>query len=68
MKVTYREEVDVLLVVLSNEKTYESDEVSPGVILDYNEKGEIIGFEILDASMRVEDPRLMTFDVAIATK
>jgi uncharacterized protein YuzE len=68
MKITYIEESDVLLIALLDEKTYESDEVSPGVILDYNENGEIIGFEILDASTRVKDPRLMTFDVAIATK
>jgi len=57
MKVTYDSEVDVLHILLRNVPVEESDEDKPGVILDYDKEGNIVGIEILDASKRVEDPR-----------
>ena len=56
MKVTYDSEVDVLHILLRNVPVEESDEDKPGVILDYDKEGNIVGIEILDASKRVEDP------------
>ena len=58
MKVTYDPEVDVLRISLSNAPIEESDEDKPGVILDYDKDGNIVGLEILDASKRVSDPLL----------
>jgi len=52
MKVTYDAEVDILRIILSNQPVEESDEDKPGVILDYDADGNIIGIEILDASQR----------------
>jgi YD repeat-containing protein len=57
MKVTYDSEVDVLHILLRNAPVEESDEDKPGVILDYDKEGNLVGIEILDASKRVEDPR-----------
>jgi YD repeat-containing protein len=57
MKVTYDPEVDVLHILLRDSPVEESDEDKPGVILDYDKEGNIVGIEILDASKRVEDPR-----------
>jgi YD repeat-containing protein len=57
MKVTYDPEVDVLHILLKNAPVEESDEDKPGVILDYDKEGNLVGIEILDASKRVEDPR-----------
>ncbi len=57
MKVTYDPAVDVLHILLRNVPVEESDEDKPGVILDYDKEGNIVGIEILDASKRVEDPR-----------
>lgn len=57
MKLTYDPEVDVLRVVLSSAKVAESDEDKPGVIIDYDEAGNVVGMEVLDASKRVENPR-----------
>ena len=50
MKVKYDKEVDILYITLSEEKVKESDEHKPGVILDFDAEGNIVGLEILDAS------------------
>ena len=63
MKVTYDPEVDVLSIVLSKAPVEESDEDKPGVILDYDKQGNIVGLEILDASKRIEDPRHLDYAV-----
>ena len=47
MKVNYDTEVDVLRIVLSERAIVESDENRPGVILDYDADGNIVGLEIL---------------------
>lgn len=65
MKVTYDPEVDVLRIVFSSEALIEeSDEEKPGVILDYDQAGNIVGLEILDASKRIDNPRLVEYSIA----
>ncbi|NCO33788.1 MAG: hypothetical protein AUJ92_10215 [Armatimonadetes bacterium CG2_30_59_28] len=64
MKITYDPEVDVLRVMLGSAPIEESDEEKPGMILDYDIDGNIVGFEILDASKRVENPRSVEYAVA----
>jgi len=63
MKVTYDPEVDVLHIVLSNVPIMASDQNKPGVIIDYDQEGNLIGLEILEASMRVENPRVLEYAV-----
>jgi len=61
MKISYDSETDTLLVVFRDVPVAESDEEKPGFILDYDESGEIVSFELLDASRRVEDPKVIEF-------
>jgi uncharacterized protein YuzE len=61
MKVTYDSEVDVLRVLFSDARIQESDEDKPGMILDYDAAGNVVGLEILNASQRVDNPRAMDF-------
>jgi uncharacterized protein YuzE len=63
MKVTYDSGVDVLRIVFSNVPIEESDEEKPGVILDYDKEGNVVGLEILDASTRMENPRSLEYAV-----
>lgn len=64
MKVIYDPEVDVLRILLRDVPVAESDEDKPGVILDYDQEGNLVGLEILDASQRVERPRSVEYAVA----
>ena len=57
MKVTYDTEVDVLRIQFRDVPVEESDEDKPGVILDYDKDGNVVGMEVLNASKRVENPR-----------
>ena len=56
MRITYDRRTDTLSFVLKEGVTVaESDEDKPGVILDYDEAGDLISLEILDASRRVTE-------------
>jgi YD repeat-containing protein len=54
MKVQYDREMDTLTVTLREGVVAESDEDKPGVILDYDDAGNLLSIEVLDASRRVE--------------
>jgi uncharacterized protein YuzE len=64
MKIRYDPEVDVLSIVFNDVPVEESDEEKPGLILDYDKTGNIVGVEILDASKRIENPRSLDYAVA----
>jgi uncharacterized protein YuzE len=64
MRITYDTEVDVLRILFSNTAIEESDEERPGIILDFDKSGNIVGMEILDASKRMENPRAVEYAVA----
>jgi uncharacterized protein YuzE len=55
MKAEYDAVVDVLTVRWSDRAIEESDSVSPGVVLDYDREGNVIGIEILNASEKIEN-------------
>jgi uncharacterized protein YuzE len=62
MKVAYAPRTDTLTVILrEGVAVAESDEDRPGIILDYDESGNLVSLEILDASRRVTDARRVEF-------
>lgn len=65
MKVSYDPEVDVMRILFSSAEIEESDETKPGIILDFDKEGNIVGLEILSASKRMENPK--TFEYAVAS-
>ena len=66
MKVNYDAETDTLTIELKAGTAVESDESKPGIILDFDEKGDLLGLEILDASKRVDQTRSVQLDVSAA--
>jgi len=64
MKVKYDKEVDILYIHLSDQKIKESDEDKPGIIIDYDDSGNIIGIEVLNASKRIPQPMKFEYEIA----
>ena len=63
MKAFYDARTDTLSIILKPDaEVAESDEDKPGVVLDYDEHGDLISLEILDASTRVDETRRMEFE------
>ena len=52
MKLTIDEAADAMYLRLDNSRIVESEEVSPGVVLDFNEDNEVVGVEMLYLSKR----------------
>jgi YD repeat-containing protein len=62
MKVTYDSKTDSLTVILNEgAEIVESDEDKPGIILDYDDSGNLVSIEVLDASKRVTETRKIEF-------
>lgn len=61
MKASYDPITDTLRLVFLDAPIAESDEDKPGVILDYDQSGNVVAMEILDASRRVQDPTRVEF-------
>lgn len=64
MKITYDSEVDVMRIIFKNSPIEESDEEKPGLIVDYDKEGNIVGLEILDASKHMDNPRLLEYSIS----
>ena len=65
MKVNYDPKTDTLSFLLKdNVAVSESDEEKPGVILDYDDRGDLVSMEILDASRSVTEARKIDFQIA----
>ncbi|MEW6236415.1 MAG: DUF2283 domain-containing protein [Candidatus Omnitrophota bacterium] len=52
MRLTIDEKTDALYFRIDESKIIDSEEVSPGIILDFNEQNEVVGVEILHLSKR----------------
>lgn len=59
MKVNYHPDTDSLYIDLSEHTSVESREVSEGVVLDYDEAGNLVGIDIDNASTKVQLDRLV---------
>ncbi len=66
MKVQYDQQADALYVRLDESRIVESEEVRPGVVLDFDERNQVVGIEILQVGKRVPRAKLrqMQFEVA----
>ncbi len=54
-RMVYFEQEDILHLVLSDEPEAGSVEISPNITAELNERGELIGIEILNASAFLRD-------------
>lgn len=63
MRVIVDPRTDTVTVVFKESDVTESDEEKPGVILDYDERGDVVSLEILDASRRITGPLSVDFEM-----
>jgi len=54
MKLHVDKEADALYLRLDDSKIIESEEVSPGVVLDFDQHAQVVGVEILHLSKRTQ--------------
>ena len=63
MRLKIDKESDALYFRLGESAIVESEEVQPGIILDFNTQGQVVGVEILNLSMRVAPEHLHVFQL-----
>ncbi|MBC8174818.1 MAG: DUF2283 domain-containing protein [Candidatus Marinimicrobia bacterium] len=66
MRLKVDKESNALYFRLDESSIVESEEVRPGVILDYNEDGKVVGVEILNIKERTSKEKLNTFEFQTA--
>ena len=66
MRVRTDEAADALYIRLEESTIVESEEVSPGVILDFDDGGRVVGIEILNVRQRLPGADLRRVEVEVA--
>ena len=66
MKLQVDRQADALYLRLDDSTIVESEEVSPGIILDYNAAQEVVGVEMLRLSQRAPDLDLSNLQIETA--
>lgn len=59
MKLKYYPDTDSLYIDLSDKPSVDSREISEGVVLDYDQSGNVVGIDIDNASKKVDLRELM---------
>jgi len=59
MRIQYSQQADALYIRFKEIDIKNSDEISDDIIADYDERGNIIGIEVLAASKNVEIKQLI---------
>jgi len=63
----YYPDDDVLYIEFTDGTSTESEEVAPGIVLDFDERGRVVGMEIEDAGRQVDLSKLELNSMPIAT-
>ena len=66
MKLHIDKEADALYLRLDDSAIIESEEVAPGVVLDYKEADQVVGIEMLYLSKRSPNLDLSTLELVTA--
>ncbi len=61
MQLRYYPDTDMLYIAFCEKVSMDSEEVSPGVVVDFDEDGNAVGIELEDASQRADLSSLQAF-------
>ena len=53
MKITFDKRADAIYIYLTQKKVTKTEELDANTFVDYDQKGEVVGIELLGASKRV---------------
>ncbi len=67
MKLSYYPDTDSLYIDLSARPSTDSREVSEGVVLDYDEQGNLVGIDIDNASQKLDLSEVVTSHIPLHT-
>ena len=65
MKIAYYPDTDSMYIDFSSKDSADSIEVSPGVVLDYDAEGNIVGIDIDNASKKLELSELVLSKIPV---
>ena len=65
MKLSYYPDTDSLYIDLSVKPSVESREVSEGVVLDYDDQGNLVGIDIDNASRKLDLTEVVTSHIPL---
>jgi uncharacterized protein YuzE len=70
MRMHYSQDADAIYIRLKEDRIHNTNEVTPDIIMDYDDKGNVIGIEILSASEKVDTQELIvqSFDKVMVDK
>jgi uncharacterized protein YuzE len=63
MKVIYDPEKDILQIAFTEDLVEETTQITPGLVLDYDEDGNVVGLELHKASRRMTNPYAIAYSV-----
>jgi uncharacterized protein YuzE len=66
MKVVYDPDKDILQIALNESIVEETAQIAPGLVLDYDGDGTVIGVELRKASTRVDSPYAISYLIGAA--
>ena len=59
MRLNYYPETDSLYINLSEQPSVESQEISEGILLDYDGEGRLVGIDVDNASHKIDMEKLI---------
>lgn len=70
MRMHYSQDADAIYIRLKEDPVHNTDEVAEDIIMDFDDKGHVIGIEILSASEKVDVRELIvqSFDKVMVDK
>jgi uncharacterized protein YuzE len=66
MRIHYDEKTDALYLRLDESKVVESEEVKPGIVVDYNARKKVVGIEVLNLRRRLRKTDLKQLKALVA--
>lgn len=64
MRIIYDQTTDRLTILLSEEAVAERDDERPGIILNFDDAGNLLAVEVLEASQQGIDPTRLLYELA----